>query len=53
MEMEEYATVFPAVNQLELHPRFASPELRLYAAVRHSHPQPTDPLAMLGTAVLL
>ncbi len=38
-EMEEYATVLPAVNQLELHPRFASPELRVYAAVRHGHIQ--------------
>lgn len=27
-EMEQYATLMPAVNQLELHPRFASPELR-------------------------
>ena len=31
-EMEEYATVMPAVNQLELHPRFSSPELRELAA---------------------
>jgi len=27
-EMKEYATVWPAVNQLELHPRYSSPRLR-------------------------
>lgn len=26
--MENYATIMPCVNQLELHPRFSSPELR-------------------------
>jgi diketogulonate reductase-like aldo/keto reductase len=31
-EMMKYAEVMPAVNQLELHPRFASPELRSVAA---------------------
>lgn len=30
-EMKEYATVMPAVNQLELHPRFASPKLQAVA----------------------
>ena len=30
-EMMKYAEVMPAVNQLELHPRFASPELRSVA----------------------
>jgi len=30
-EMTEYATVMPAVNQLELHPRFASPDLQVLA----------------------
>ena len=30
--MEGYARVMPAVNQLELHPRFSSPSLRKYAA---------------------
>ena len=29
--MTAYATVMPAVNQLELHPRFSSPSLRAYA----------------------
>jgi diketogulonate reductase-like aldo/keto reductase len=28
LEMQSYAQVMPAVNQLELHPRFASPRLR-------------------------
>ena len=32
LEMREYATVMPAVNQLELHPRYASPQLREVAA---------------------
>lgn len=27
LEMKEYATVMPAVNELEFHPRFASPKL--------------------------
>lgn len=31
-EMEAYATVMPAVDQLELHPRFANPTLRAYAS---------------------
>uniref|UniRef100_A0A7S3QGT6 RanBP2-type domain-containing protein n=1 Tax=Chaetoceros debilis TaxID=122233 RepID=A0A7S3QGT6_9STRA len=31
-EMSEYATTMPSVNQLELHPRFSSPELRRVAA---------------------
>lgn len=30
--MAAYARVMPAVNQLELHPRFSSPTLRAYAA---------------------
>lgn len=30
--MAPYARVMPAVNQLELHPRFSSPTLRAYAA---------------------
>jgi 2,5-diketo-D-gluconate reductase A len=30
--MAPYAKLMPAVNQLELHPRFASPALRAYAA---------------------
>lgn len=30
-EMQTYATVMPAVNQLELHPLFASPELQAVA----------------------
>lgn len=29
--MESYATTMPAVNQLELHPRFSSPSLRAFA----------------------
>ena len=33
--MEPYANVMPAVNQLELHPRFASPTLQAYAAKAH------------------
>jgi diketogulonate reductase-like aldo/keto reductase len=32
--MDAYATVHPAVNQLELHPRFASPALRAMARER-------------------
>jgi diketogulonate reductase-like aldo/keto reductase len=28
LEMEEYATVMPCVNQVELHPRFSRPELQ-------------------------
>lgn len=28
LEMKEYAKVMPAINQLELHPKFSSPELR-------------------------
>ncbi len=32
LEMKSYARVLPAVNQLELHPRFASPRLRQVAA---------------------
>ena len=31
-EMAEYAEIMPAVNQLEFHPRFASPALRETAA---------------------
>ena len=30
-EMDDYARIMPAVNQLELHPRFSSPGLRAYA----------------------
>ena len=30
--MDAYASVMPAVNQLELHPRFSNPTLRAYAA---------------------
>ena len=30
-EMQEYAEVMPAVNQLELHPRYASPKLQATA----------------------
>jgi len=29
--MKQYATIMPAINQLELHPRYASPELRRVA----------------------
>jgi 2,5-diketo-D-gluconate reductase A len=32
LEMKRYATIFPAVNQLELHPRYSSPTLRKVAA---------------------
>jgi len=28
LEMKEYARIMPAINQLEFHPKFASPELR-------------------------
>merc|ERR1712176_869729 len=31
LEMKEYATIKPVVNQLELHPRYSSPELRKVA----------------------
>ena len=31
-EMKDYATVMPAVNQIECHPRFASPDVRAAAA---------------------
>jgi len=27
-EMREYATIMPAVNQLEIHPKYSSPQLR-------------------------
>ena len=37
MEMESYANVMPAVNQLECHPRYASPALQMYAQERGIH----------------
>ena len=43
-EMETYANVMPAVNQLELHPRYASPALREYARENGIH------LTAYGTA---
>merc|ERR1712039_882296 len=43
-EMESYASVMPAVNQLELHPRYASPGLREYAGEKGIH------LTAYGTA---
>lgn len=36
-EMETYAKVMPAANQLELHPRYASPSLRKYAKEKGIH----------------
>ena len=43
-EMETYANAMPAVNQLELHPRYASPALREYAREKGIH------LTAYGTA---
>jgi diketogulonate reductase-like aldo/keto reductase len=51
-KLAEHATITPAVNQIELHPRFTQPELREYGKEHGIHIESWKPIGGAGGSIL-